>query len=180
MHLMSGKAYESHERGARCFLTHPTITNARTISWTLGSITYSPTLTAPNVFHSVSPSFHARLRRRATARSILRRVRDRRLNVRATGFRHRDHVPEVRSFCRCVMAAMAPFPRSHPFGRQLMRSYPETWSLRGSAASALLGPYSAERGFLISRAGLRVWSSAIAAVRSRPPCRSHRGNRARR
>jgi hypothetical protein len=41
-------------------------------------------------------------------------------------------------------------------------------------------PYSAERGFLISRAGLRVWSSAIAAVRSRPPCRSHRGNRARR
>ena len=57
MHLMSREANESHERRARCFLAHPTITNARTISWTLGSITYSPTLTAPNVFHSVSPSF---------------------------------------------------------------------------------------------------------------------------
>src|SRR5580693_8636437 len=57
MHLISREANESHERGSRCFLAHPTITNARTILWTLGSITYSPTLTAPNVFHSVSPSF---------------------------------------------------------------------------------------------------------------------------
>jgi hypothetical protein len=55
MHLMIREANESHERRARCFLAHPTITNARTISWTLGSITYSPTLTASNVFHSVSP-----------------------------------------------------------------------------------------------------------------------------